>query len=84
MPTALTAAFHLLFAGIMVAIIVGGVADRMKFSAWLAFSAARVVLVYFPVAHRVFAFDDEEVGTKGGWIATRLPHTTSRAAPQCT
>ncbi len=64
MPAALTAAFHLLFAGITVAIIAGGVADRMKFSAWLVFSGIWVVLVYFPVAHWVFAFDDEEAGTK--------------------
>ncbi|QXF80647.1 ammonium transporter [Rhodococcus pyridinivorans] len=72
MPAALTAAFHLLFAGITVAIIAGGVADRMKFSAWLVFSGIWVVLVYFPVAHWVFAFDDEEAGTKGGWIANTL------------
>ena len=71
-PAALIAAFHLLFAGITVAIIAGGVADRMKFSAWMAFSAIWVVLVYFPVAHWVFAFDDEDAGTTGGWIANTL------------
>lgn len=71
-PAALTAAFHLLFAGITVAIIAGGVADRMKFSAWMIFSGVWVVLVYFPVAHWVFAFDDEEAGTTGGWIANTL------------
>ncbi|MBH0118830.1 ammonium transporter [Rhodococcus sp. NPDC003382] len=72
LPAALTAAFHLLFAGITVAIIAGGVADRMKFSAWMIFSGIWVVLVYFPVAHWVFAFDDEDAGTKGGWIANVL------------
>ncbi|MBF0662862.1 ammonium transporter [Rhodococcus sp. (in: high G+C Gram-positive bacteria)] len=71
-PAALTAAFHLLFAGITVAIIAGAVADRMKFSAWLVFSGIWLVLVYFPIAHWVFAFDDEEAGTKGGWIANTL------------
>jgi Amt family ammonium transporter len=49
-------AFQLMFAIITVALISGAVADRMKFSAWLVFSTLWAAIVYFPVAHWVFAF----------------------------
>jgi Amt family ammonium transporter len=49
-------AFQLMFAIITVALISGAVADRMKFSAWLVFSTIWAAIVYFPVAHWVFAF----------------------------
>ncbi|MDT7546985.1 MAG: ammonium transporter, Amt family, partial [Actinomycetota bacterium] len=49
-------AFQLMFAIITLALISGAVADRMKFSAWIAFSIAWISIVYFPVAHWVFAF----------------------------
>jgi Amt family ammonium transporter len=69
----LFALFQALFAAITVALISGAAADRMKFSAWMVFAAVWAVLVYFPVAHWVFAFDG--VVTKdavGGWIANNL------------
>lgn len=69
-PPILFAAFQLLFAGLTIAIVAGGAAGRMKFSAWLLFSALWIVVVYFPIAHWVFAFDGED--TIGGWIANRL------------
>ncbi|MDV6271239.1 ammonium transporter [Rhodococcus globerulus] len=72
LPPALIAAFQLLFAGITVALISGSVADRMKFGAWMAFAGLWATLVYFPVAHWVFAFDSEDGSTIGGWIANRL------------
>jgi Amt family ammonium transporter len=49
-------AFQLMFAIITVALISGAVADRMKFSAWMVFSTIWATVVYFPVAHWVFAF----------------------------
>ncbi|GAC1442762.1 MAG: ammonium transporter [Mycobacteriales bacterium] len=49
-------AFQLMFAIITLALISGAVADRMKFSAWIAFSIVWISLVYFPVAHWVFDF----------------------------
>ncbi|MQA93758.1 MAG: ammonium transporter [Streptosporangiales bacterium] len=61
-------AFQLMFAILTPALIAGAVADRMKFGAWVAFSAIWVTLVYFPVAHWVFFFDDGN----GGWIGDRL------------
>ncbi|MDN4473540.1 ammonium transporter [Demequina zhanjiangensis] len=48
------AAFGATFAIITVALISGAVADRMKFSAWLVFSALWAVLVYSPVSHWVW------------------------------
>ncbi len=53
-------AFQATFAMITVALISGAVADRLKFSAWLAIAAVWATLVYFPVAHWVWNAD--------GWI----------------
>ncbi|GAC67340.1 ammonium transporter [Gordonia soli] len=72
LPPALVAGFQLLFAGITVALISGAVADRMKFGAWMVFAGIWATLVYFPVAHWVFAFDSEDGSVVGGWIANTL------------
>jgi Amt family ammonium transporter len=69
-PSILIAVFQLIFAGLTVGIIGGAVEGRMKFSSWLIFSGLWATLVYFPVAHWVFAFDTDT--TKGGWIANKL------------
>ncbi len=58
-PESVFAMFQLTFAIITPALIVGGFAERMKFSAVLWFSALWVSLVYFPVAHWVWG---------GGWL----------------
>lgn len=63
--------FQAAFAIIAVALVSGAVADRMKFSAWIAFAIAWATLVYFPAAHWVFAFDGV-VAEKGGWIANQV------------
>ena len=63
--------FQAAFAIIAVALVSGAVADRMKFSAWVAFAAAWAVLVYFPAAHWVFAADGA-VSETGGFIANTL------------
>jgi Amt family ammonium transporter len=67
-PVLAFAAFQLMFAIITPALISGAIADRAKFGAWLVFVAVWVSVVYFPVAHWVFAFDDGN----GGWIGDRL------------
>ena len=59
------------FAMIAAALVSGAVADRMKFSAWTAFSLAWATLVYFPVAHWVFAVNGL-TAAHGGWIVNRL------------
>ena len=70
-PAAVFIAFQGVFAAITVALISGSIADRAKFGAWMVFAGIWVTLVYFPVAHWVFAFDDF-VATTGGWIANDL------------
>jgi len=71
-PAILIAVFQLIFAGLTVAIVGGAVEGRMKFSAWLVFAALWATLVYFPVAHWVFAFDAADGSTIGGFIANKL------------
>lgn len=70
LPLALFALFQALFAAITVALISGAAADRMRFGSWMVFAAIWAVVVYFPVAHWVFAFDNDT--DTGGWIANRL------------
>ena len=70
-PAAVFIAFQGIFASITVALISGSIADRAKFGSWIAFAAIWSVVVYFPVAHWVFAFDDF-VAKTGGWIANDL------------
>ncbi|MCV7068929.1 ammonium transporter [Mycolicibacterium farcinogenes] len=73
LPISLFSIFQALFAAITVALISGAVADRMKFGAWMVFAAVWAVLVYFPVAHWVFAFDGVVTeNSVGGWIANKL------------
>ena len=46
--------FQMTFACITPALIVGGFAERIRFSALLLFVALWVTVVYFPIAHRVW------------------------------
>ncbi len=70
-PAPVFIAFQGMFAAITVALISGSIADRAKFGSWLVFAGIWATVVYFPVAHWVFAFDDF-VATTGGWIANDL------------
>ena len=54
-PESVFATFQLTFAIITVALIVGAIAERMRFSALLIFSGLWVTLVYFPMAHMVWS-----------------------------
>lgn len=49
--------YQLMFAIITPALIVGAIAERMKFWAVLAFTAVWMLLVYFPLAHMVWGVD---------------------------
>src|SRR4051794_15811511 len=64
-------AFQAVFAIITVALISGAIADRAKFGAWMVFAEIWATVVYFPVAHWVFAFDGAQ-SKAGGWIANKL------------
>ncbi len=59
-PTYVFALFQMTFAGITVALVLGSIVDRMKFSAWLIFCALWLTAVYAPIAHWVWG---------GGWMA---------------
>ncbi len=58
-PESLFALFQMTFAIITPALIVGGFAERMKFSAMLLFSMIWLVVVYAPITHWVWG---------GGWL----------------
>jgi Amt family ammonium transporter len=51
------ACFQLTFAIITPALIVGGIAERMKFSALMIFIGCWMFIVYFPLAHAVWGID---------------------------
>ena len=85
LPDLTFAGFQMMFAIITVALISGAVADRMKFGSWVAFTVLWSTVVYFPVAHWVFAFgvaEEDGAGAgasaglfaenSGGWIVNRL------------
>jgi len=54
-PEFIFVAFQLSFAAITVALIVGGLAERVKFSALLLFGALWFTFSYLPIAHMVWA-----------------------------
>jgi Amt family ammonium transporter len=58
-PATLFAIFQMTFAIITPALIVGGFAERMKFSAMLLFCSIWLVVVYSPICHWVWG---------GGWL----------------
>jgi Amt family ammonium transporter len=70
-PSMAFVAFQAVFAIITVALISGAIADRARFGPWMVFAGIWATLVYFPVAHWVFAFDGAQ-SKVGGWIANNL------------
>lgn len=72
-PLLVFATFQLMFAIITPALISGAIADRAKFFSWTIFVALWVTLVYFPVAHWVFAFGNKvgDTVTGAGFLAAR-------------
>lgn len=61
LPETLFVMFQMTFAIITPALIIGGFAERMKFSSMLIFSALWIIFVYAPVCHWVWG---------GGWLGT--------------
>ena len=72
-PLLVFATFQLMFAIITPALISGAIADRAKFLSWTIFVALWVTIVYFPVAHWVFAFGNKvgDTITGAGFLAAR-------------
>ena len=59
-PESLFSLFQLTFAIITPALIIGGFAERMRFTAMLVFSVLWLIVVYAPITHWVWG---------GGWLA---------------
>ncbi|WP_374705544.1 ammonium transporter [Streptomyces sp. AJS327] len=59
-PVLAFAVFQMMFAVITPALMSGALADRVRFGAWAVFIALWLTVVYFPVAHWVWA--------EGGWL----------------
>jgi Amt family ammonium transporter len=72
-PVLVFAAFQLMFAVLTPALISGAIADRAKFTSWAVFVAIWSTVVYFPVAHWVFAFGNKvgDTVTGAGFLASR-------------
>ena len=58
-PTYVFALFQMTFACITVALVLGSIVDRMKFSSWIVFTILWVTFIYCPIAHWVWG---------GGWM----------------
>lgn len=58
-PTYVFVLFQLTFAGITVALVLGSIVDRMKFSSWIVFAVLWLTFIYCPIAHWVWG---------GGWM----------------
>jgi len=67
------ALFQAMFAAITPALIIGAVAERMKFSAVMLFSFLWTILVYYPVAHAVW-------GATGDFAGLANPTAAFKAA----
>ncbi|PLX53771.1 MAG: ammonia channel protein, partial [Desulfobacteraceae bacterium] len=59
-PTYVFVVFQMTFAAITVALVLGSIVDRMKFSSWIVFTVLWLTFIYSPVAHWVWG---------GGWMA---------------
>jgi Amt family ammonium transporter len=58
-PTFVFALFQMTFACITVALVLGSIVDRMKFSSWIVFTILWLTFIYSPIAHWVWG---------GGWM----------------
>ncbi|MFZ0242099.1 MAG: ammonium transporter [Desulfobacterales bacterium] len=58
-PTFVFVLFQMTFACITVALVLGSIVDRMKFSSWIVFTILWITFVYCPIAHWVWG---------GGWM----------------
>ena len=76
-------AFQMTFACITPALIVGGFAERMKFSALLAFIVLWVTVIYFPIAHSVWYWaGPDAIGDAAKALAAATDATAKAAAQQ--
>ncbi len=64
-------AFQMTFSAITVALVIGGLVERMKFSGLMVFALIWLTIVYYPIAHMVWYLggDDASTGLIFGWGA---------------
>ena len=64
-------AFQMTFSAITVALVLGGLVERMKFSAVMVFAIVWLTITYYPIAHMVWYLggDDASTGLIFGWGA---------------
>lgn len=60
-PTYVFVMFQMTFAAITVALVLGSIVDRMKFSSWIVFTILWVTFIYSPIAHWAWG---------GGWMGS--------------
>ncbi|MEJ2096402.1 MAG: ammonium transporter [Deltaproteobacteria bacterium] len=60
-PTYVFILFQMTFAGITVALVLGSIVERMKFSSWVVFTILWVTFIYAPIAHWAWG---------GGWMGS--------------
>ena len=69
-PEIVFVAFQMTFAAITTALVIGGFAERIKFSAVVAFAILWPTLVYFPIAHMVWWWPGPEFASTNPADAT--------------
>jgi Amt family ammonium transporter len=69
-PEIVFVAFQMTFAAITTALVIGGFAERIKFSAVVAFAILWPTLVYFPMAHMVWWWPGPEFASTNPADAT--------------
>jgi Amt family ammonium transporter len=67
-PMVVFVMFQLTFAVLTTSLLSGAIADRAKFGAWIVFTIVWSLIVYAPIAHWAWGFQDGQ----GGWIGDRL------------
>ncbi len=70
-PELVYVAFQMTFAMITPALIVGAFAERIKFSALLAFTVIWLTFVYFPIAHMVWYWGGPDALAMEAWKAAQ-------------
>ncbi len=80
LPEYVFISFQMTFAAITLALVLGSVVERMKFAAVMVFGAVWLTIVYFPIAHMVWAAGGLFVRS-GCSAALR---SISPAVPSCT
>src|SRR3546814_11791881 len=56
-------AFQMTFSAITVALVLGGLVERMKFSAVMVFAIVWMTIVYYPIAHLVWYLGGDAAST---------------------